>query len=301
MLINKKKRFLIVNLLIIGLLVMMFSNGANKAMGIAVQPGDEFTYVVNNYEVKLTTGDSDESFTNYKIGDNEFSPGPDSKVTLTVLEVSEMLFFGTSIVYEIKKDSSATNLTSNAFTTLLLPLTVVVPFVYMNLVEGEDVNLSISNNLSSIPFILLIDNATDPAWDSFKEFFSNQSISVTTDDSDLSYSISNNEKDGDFYAQASFDGTIKNATTNDELSMNSEIVLIYELATGVLQGTRIFIDGSGTVEDKTFNVKYDVEIFLEGFDLPARSALNVAFGFEIATTFIGLFFVISYTVRKRRN
>jgi hypothetical protein len=301
MLNDKKKRFFVVNLLIIGLMIMIFSNGSNKVVGTSVQPGDEFTYVVNKYEVGLTAGEIEDSFTEFKIGDDQFSPGTDSKITLTVLEVSEVLFFGTSIVYEVKKDSTVTNLTSNLFTLAFLPLTVVVPFIYLNLVAGEDVNLSISNNIGSIPFILPIDNATDPAWDDLKEFFSNQSISVTTDDSDLSYSISNSEKDGDYYAQAGFDGTIKNATTNDELTMNSEILLVYELSTGVLQGTRLFIDGTGTIDGKPFSAKYDVEIFLEGFDLPAKAGANGVFGFEIATAFVGLLFVIAYTVRKRRN
>jgi len=166
--------------------------------------------------------------------------------------------------------------------------------------EDNDVNLTLSNSVNIAPFILPISNATDPVWDTFKESFTNTSVSVTTDDSDLSYSISNSEKDGDFYAQAGFDGTIKNATTSEDLTMNSEIVLVYKLGTGVLQGARFNIDASGTVEGKTFDIKYDVEIFQEGFDLPAKTPSDVS-GFEITSVFVGLILVIPYILKKRKN
>ncbi|MHA1989702.1 MAG: choice-of-anchor S family protein [Candidatus Hodarchaeales archaeon] len=296
MLTDKKKKFFIVNLLIIGLIGMMLTNGAIKAMGTAVHPGDEFTYVMNKFEVSSVFGETEDSFTTYKIGDNEFTPGPDSVITVTVLETSES-FFGASVVYEIKKDSSTMNGTSNVITVAFLPLTALFPFLYIGLVQGEAANLSISNNGHILPFVLPIANATDPAWASLKEGFANQTVSLTTDDSDFSYSISNVEKDGNLHSEASFNGIIKNATTNEDLTLDSEILLIYKLSTGVLQGARFNIDGSGTVDDKSFNVKYDIEFFLEGFDLPVKAA----FGFEITTTFVGLLFVISYAVKKRRN
>ncbi|MFX1256133.1 MAG: choice-of-anchor S family protein [Promethearchaeota archaeon] len=278
----------------------------SAALGVDI--GDEFTFVVNNYAITLAHGASQSSTSKFSIaGSNAMSPGASATFKAEVMDYNETSgLFPPWVQYELSTGTYKENASVNALTMVFLPLIVFIPQYYISVVtSGDPFNTTVDNDLTHyLPYILPVNGTTDEAWDAYQDAFKNKTSTETEDDSSLTTQIQNSMSAGDFAVYTKWQGEIKNATSEDHMTFDCQMRLVYEMSTGVLQGFKIFMNIDGTVSNKTSSVDYDVEIVRQGYaiqgfgggildNIPGFEAIALVFGFAA----LG----VLYIYRKRRK
>ncbi len=267
-----KKIFVTVTLLmlLLGASMMVGLNAAVVQNEVAVEVGDAFTFVVSRYSLSLTQNAETVSADQFTInGSNPTNPGPDAKFTITIKEISGG-FFGTTLTYEVQVGSSKVNATSSIFSALFIMLYGYVPFFYLTLVTSggkfttSDINTDIEDFL---PYAFPVNGSQDQLWDTLAQSFENQSTTKKDDDSNLKFETKSSRNDGNFEGYINMEGIAKNQTTDDSLTFNSKMRIVYEMSTGVLQGFKTESNIEGVINGSEMKIITDVEIEREGYEI----------------------------------
>ncbi|MFX1536983.1 MAG: choice-of-anchor S family protein [Promethearchaeota archaeon] len=271
--------------------------------------GDEFTFVVNKFSIALAHGASQSSTNKFSVaGSNTISPGgSDANFKVEVVDYNETGIFAPWIQYEISKGSFKENQTVNAWTMVFLPFAIYYPQIFVSVItSGDPFNTTVENDISDfVPYILAVNGTTDQAWEVYQETFKNKTSTETEDDSNLTTEVQNSMSGGNFAVYTKWQGEIKNATSDDQMTFDCQMRVVYEMSTGALQGYKLFMDVDGTVNNKTSAADFDVEIVRQGYTIQGFGGGgfwdNIP-GFETVALVFGLVALGGlYIYRKRRK
>ncbi len=278
------------------------------AIDVNVDVGDRFTFIVNAYSISVKEGAETKSADQFTInGKSPTSPGADAKFTVEILNISTG-FFGDTITYQVQLGDETANASSTRLSALFLLLIGYLPTFYLYLITSDytfsiaDIDTDIDGFL---PYVIPVNGSNDSLWDSLVESFKNETTTRQDDNSDLTTEIKNSRKNGNFEGYMRFEGTAKNQTTNEELTFNSKVRIVYEMDTGVLQGFKTESTIEGTVDDTEISLTSNVEIIREGYQIEGFGGsglfgLGIP-GFEIGIVVIGLLSSVPIIVKQKKR
>ncbi|MFX0061626.1 MAG: choice-of-anchor S family protein [Candidatus Hermodarchaeota archaeon] len=299
--INAKVTYFAV-LIVIILVSLVFTSPMSVSGSLGVSPGDSFSYTVTKFTQSISYGSRSVAYNEFIIANSSDRYTAGTVFNIEVLEINED--FIPLVLYEVTKDTNSINATGSIFGLIVFPLYLLIPMFLILLVntnvppndEVETQEPVLTDLATFIPYILPTNGTTDALWSSFEDF-ENETTTEVGDEGSLTLKAYYTKTDGNFEFGYLFFGTITNNANNNTLTVNSEMRVVYEMATGVLQGFSFLIDSFGTIVSQSFEMDYQIQIVRQGF-----IGFGATPGFEFIILFIGLLAVSSlYLVQKRRK
>ncbi len=256
------------------------------------------TYTVNDSEWNIVFDTNSSSGTGFQFEDTLFAEGTQFTVTVDAQT-------NTTVDYTVnvgaKSDTSSYSALGFALGTILLlifPILVsaVVPDGSFNQTEA-DMGLGLMTSTFVEPTL---------ANELFYQF-TNETFETSMSTGMLGTGWTIDEMGGTFDNATDialftwvFNGKYVNATTNTDVSGKYTYTTAYDQTTGVVMGTRLDFDYSGTVEGLTFKMDFLQEIEILGYNLPGGAGFISLEWFIVlpALTFVGL---LGAVIKKRKQ
>jgi len=229
-----------------------------------VSIGETYTYDVNNAEYEVSKGAYTAYGNGFQINDHQFPNN--TTVEAKVVNVDP----ATEVAFQISSGGQGEVWFSNALDALGVALLVFLPILEYDVI-GTMVFNDINSTVSKGTGILMPVFWDTASFDFFDDLTSESYISdITTEpefqDLDIyaEYEEVGSEMIFDWYLIGSMDVT---ATYTQDYEVEHQVKMVYDLATGVLQGIRVISTATGTHSGQSLDYYMDYFAELQGYDL----------------------------------
>lgn len=297
-----KNKLVIAFMVVLGVSVMVQPPLQATSQEVAVNVGDSFTFIVNRLHMTIKVADDTASADKFTVDDkNPTSPGPNAKITVKVVDTSSDAFGGKAVTYEVSLGDAKANVLESSIVARFQVLSMSIFPYYLSLfVTSFDGPLPItgSNNTNiedGFAYIIPVTGTSDDFWNSLDEEIKSSVADFKNKSSGLSIEHENTQSGGDFEVYMKVEGTVRNETTNEELTIDSKMRSVYEMDTGVLQGFKMDSSFEGTISGDDVIIRMDIEINREGYQIEGFGGGGF-FGLSIPALEAPIFFLGMLTV-----